>query len=213
MGELAFKLRRDARMPCSDLRCPVRPSGRWTGGPRVVTAWPCGKCMGIRTECRDAGSRVCEVHYSHHASGSDRRSDAVRRLTCVMIQTHVTCDSSPLRAARENRSRRAARRVLPNARDGPHSPLPRAHGYADRERPCRGQANEGVLVRAIRPNGKCARDHSEAWTGYRPVPSRAARCAPTAWTGTAAHGGNACRSRAARPDHAPTSKGWEHDPL
>lgn len=102
MGELAFKPRRDARMPGSDFRCP---SGRRTGGPRVVTAWPCGKCTGIRTECRDAGSRVCEVHYSHHASGTDRRSDVVRRLTRMMIQTDVTCDSSPLRAARENRSK------------------------------------------------------------------------------------------------------------
>lgn len=30
-------------------------------------------------------------------------------------------------------------------------------------------------------------------------------------TGTAALGGRACRSRAVKPDHAPTSKGWEHD--
>lgn len=222
MGELAFKPRCDARMPRSDLRCPIHPSGRRTGGPRMVTAWPRGECTGIKTECRDAGSNVCEVHYSLHASGSYRRSDVVRRLTSMMIQTHVTYESSPLRAARENRSRPSRcpegsvpnKRCPPNARGGPHSPLPRAHGI------CRARAP----LQATGELRRLGSRHTPQWQnvpGITARPGQGAGQSPRALLdarlppgpGAAVHGGNACRSRAVRPHHAPTSKGWEHDPL
>jgi hypothetical protein len=192
MGELAFKPRRNARMPRSDLRCPAHPCGRRTGGPRGVTAWPCGACTDIRTECRDAGSKACEVHYSHHASGTDRRLDVVRRLTRMMIQTHVTCDSSPLRAARENRSRPSrcqkglCRTEVP-AQCSRRSALAVIAFSWDMQSESaiagarRSKASWGAPYASME---KCARDHSEAWTGYRPVLAR-------------------CPMRASRPDPVP----------
>lgn len=204
-------------------------------------------------------------------SGSDRRSDVVRHLTRMMIQAHVTSDSSLLRATCENRLRplrcRGVCRTEARAQCSSwpaFASLPRPYAIsrararlqAACELRCAGPPSPrdlrsevagifriGGAERAgsvpatdmMRLSGQFLTPHRPIGIGMpprftlgngeanslRPLSSRAgeisgstlldARLPPG--LGIAALGGCACRSRAVEPDHAPTSKGWEHDLL
>lgn len=96
LGELAFKPRRDLRMSRSDLRGPIHPSGRGTAHGDRLVVWGLPGHQNRVFRCRFEGLRGSQVSSRVR---SDRRSDAVRRLTCMMIQAHVTSDSSLLRAS------------------------------------------------------------------------------------------------------------------
>lgn len=93
---------RDVRTSRFDLTGPIHPSGRRTahGDRFAVSGVPSHQTRVFR--CRFEGLKGSQ--FSSRVR-SDRRSDAVRRLTCMMIQAHVTSDSSLLRATCENRWR------------------------------------------------------------------------------------------------------------
>lgn len=62
-------------------------------------------------------------------------------------------------------------------------------------------------------NGQRQFAHSAIKSSKRDIEQRVLDARRPPGPGTAALGGCACRSRAVKPDHAPTSKGWEHDLL
>lgn len=123
----------------------------------------------------------------------------------MIIQAHVTSDSSLLRATCENRLR----------------PLRCQGGLCRTE--ARAQCSMWRAFAVI--VNSCDMQSGSAIAGDRGIKallwSRAGEISSSTLLdarlppgpGIAALGGCACRSRAVEPDHAPTSKGWEHDLL